>query len=140
YNGIYEEGKNSKLTYDIYQNFIYKDIDKLINKFKDQKNKKGVQYILSDNNGNYDYIKYNLNNKKIHKSTPILDKNNKKLNKVESKDIKEGDIIIYGKNNRKAKIQKIENIDGSDMATLVYMDNNEIVEQPVDINLLKKLN
>jgi len=137
FNGIYKEGKNIKITMDIYQNFIFKDIDKLINKFKDLKSKKGIPYILPDSNGSYDYIKYNLNNKKIHKSTPDVSKNNKELNKND-KSIKVGNIVIYGKDNRKAKIQKIENIEGSDMATLVYIDNNEIIEQPIDINILKK--
>lgn len=144
YNGIYDEGKNSKLTYDVYQNFIYKDIDKLINKFSKLKSKKGIKYILSDDNGGFDYIKYNLSNKKIHKTTPSFDKvdkndvnvNNAPNNKPNS-NIEEGDIVMYS--NKKAKVVKIEKIEGSDMATIKFFENDEINNYPIDVKLLKKI-
>ncbi|MFA5586234.1 MAG: hypothetical protein WDA02_06765 [Saccharofermentanales bacterium] len=144
YNGIYEEGKNSKLTYDIYQNFIYKDIDKLINKFSKLKNKKGIKYILPDDNDGFNYIKYNLNNKKIHKTTPSFDKNdkndkndNKINNKNTNTNINEGDMVLYS--NKKANVVKIEKIDDSNMATLQFIDDDEIYKYPIDIKLLKKI-
>lgn len=41
--------------------------------------------------------------------------------------------------NKKAKVVKIEKIEGSDMATIKFFENDEINNYPIDIKLLKKI-